>query len=96
MTRVGAKKNRQIISLKSWGTLDSEKWAIIHEYIAKGEEFGVWNGLFRDIPWVSGKCSLKVKVGKKRKLVKGILTLCGGRCDYYGLIFTPRARKLTK
>ena len=65
----------QIVSIKTgWGNLDATTWKTIHSLIAKGESFGIWNGRHRDMPgWRMEKCSLRVKVGKKRKLVKGRL-----------------------
>lgn len=95
--------NCSIVRPMSWGKLDSATWAHIIDNIAKGESFGIWHGRWCERPptWVEGKCALRVKVGKKRKLVRGTLTLEyegfdeGG--ETYSLVFTPtKPRILTK
>lgn len=55
----------------------------------------------RNMPWPTGRCALRVKVGKKRKLVLGTLSEEyegfdeGG--ESYSLIFTPlRPRVLSR
>lgn len=84
-----------------WRTLDSDAWALIRHSIAKGETIGVWNGYWRDRPEkvVEGKCSLKVKVGKRWKLVRGVITLDshghdGDGQDYCRLLFHPNKPRI--
>lgn len=86
---------KQIVSIRSgWGILNADTWKRILSYLAKGESIGIWYGRRRDMPkWNTGKCSLRVKVGKKRKLVKGQLSETyegfddGG--ETYGFEFAP-------
>lgn len=76
-----------------WGTFCPETWAQILLLISRGESFGIWNGRFREMPWPTGRCALRVKVGKKRKLVLGTLSEeyegFDGGGEIYSLIFTP-------
>lgn len=91
-----------IVSIRTgWGTLDTDTWKRIHGILARGEAVGLWNGRHRDTPsWAIGKCSLRVKVGKKRKLVKGYLTHNyegfddGG--ESYSIDFTPNRPRVFK
>lgn len=88
-----------------WGDLHTrEDWLPILDYIAAGTAFGVWNGTLNDCPkgWQEGmRVALRVKVGKKRKLVRGRIHFEFDYCDrhnfkdYYRCLFTPtRARNL--
>ena len=86
--------------MRSWGS-DSATPDCVIDLISQGKSFDIWCGYHKDIPWADGKCSLRVKVGKKRKLVsERIETHRNGwddSGDYYALEFTPsHARKLRK
>jgi hypothetical protein len=65
----------QIISMNSWGQMNPSKWEVIREKIANGETFEVQRDTFENIKAIDGKASLKIKVGKKRKLVTGKIKL---------------------
>lgn len=92
----------QIVGIKNgWGKLDADTWKSIHAIIASGDGVGVWSGRHREKPnWHIGKCSLRVKVGKKRKLVKGRLKEryegfddCG---EIYSIEFIPSKPRVFK
>lgn len=78
------------------GKLSRETWEMILDDIKKGQTFDIWSGSFSEIPnkWADGKCSLRVKVGKKRKLVCGKIALRADGfddegTDCYLIEFTP-------
>lgn len=88
--------NAPIVTVRSWGQLCPKTWTYIHECIAKGKSFRIWCGNFHEIPWPTGKCSLKVKVGKKRKLVRGHLNQHSEGREDYVLVFTPTRARILK
>lgn len=95
--------NVQIVRIHNgWGELSSDTWAVIHHCIARGESFGIWNGYWNQAPDIkTGRCRLKVKVGKRRKLIAGTITLeYEGRGsddgETYSYRFHPKPRVLTR
>jgi hypothetical protein len=84
-----------IVNFRSWGKIDSKTWDYILEQLMNGKPVGIWSGHYPDIPkdWVIGKCSLRVKVGKKRKLVCGRIAIWADGYDDVGdcyvIEFTP-------
>lgn len=92
-----------IVSPLSWGSPIGESgWAHIINHIARGETFSLWSGYFYERPnWREGVVSLRVKVGKKRKLVRGRLWLDSNGHDaedeLYSFEFKPiKPRILTR
>jgi len=86
--------NRAIVKPKSWGILNKETWANIRAALISDGYVSIWYGLYHEIPktWAEGKVSLFLKVGKKRKLIPGRLSLESSgfddNGDWYNLIFT--------
>ena len=70
----------QIVNLSSWGEMDKSDWMIVYEYLSSGKEFVIKSFSSNDeYKWNDGKASLKIKDGKKRKLIPGRIWLeeCG-------------------
>lgn len=82
---------------------------LVLDRIAKGESFGIWFGPSRELPdnlvvkgtrW-EGKASLRIKVGKRRKLVVGTIsydyeTDRSEWVEMCNVIFTPKPRVFKK
>ena len=90
--------------LSEWGGRNpfnkdrSKVWHTIHEHIANGSLFPIWHGQWDNQPktWIEGPAVLVVKVGKKKKLVRGFLERIGTGQDFIEWAFIPRPRALTK
>lgn len=88
-----------IVRVHAW--MKRHEWADILRSIAKGDRVFVWHGYMREVPYPDGKCALRVRVGKKTKLVRGRIELESDGWDdlgdYYSLYFYPnKPRVLTK
>lgn len=64
--------------------------------VENGQDVAVWNGHYHEMPkkLVSGPCSLKVRVRKRNRLIKGTLSIWGDgyddQGDLYVAYFTPK------
>lgn len=83
----------QIVTLKNSYT---DYVGDILVYIAKGKDFQIWCGCWRDRPnWKEGSVSLKLTVGKRKRLIRGTLSLEyeGGLYEeLYSYMFFPKPR----
>lgn len=84
----------QIVTLKNSYT---DYLGDILFYIAKGKDFGIWCGRWLDRPnWKVGSVSLKLSVGKRKRLIRGTLSLeyegIDNDGEIYSYMFLPKQR----
>lgn len=88
--------------VNGWGSLTRSAIDRILDLLEQGEEVSIWNGYHFEMPknWVDGPCSLKLRVGKRKRLIKGrITTLSDGwddGGDNYNIVFRPNQPKVFK
>jgi hypothetical protein len=92
-----------VLIISSKQSLNKADKANVAKRALAGERIMVWFGERRDCPsnWVSGKACLRIKVGKHRKIVKGMLEEDTEGCepdgrDTFSFYFVPTRPRVSK